>query len=70
VTSQRLAECLPILDWTRRGLARRLERGEASIRQWLAGTVTVPDEVGEYLETLVQFHERHPAPVRQRELAP
>lgn len=67
MTPARLAECITTLDWTQRGLARRLGRGEQTIRQWLAGTVRIPSDVAAWLEKVARFVERNPPPARQNQ---
>lgn len=62
VTPARLRECLNILGWTQRGLARMLNRQEGTVRQWARGVVTIPDDVGEWLERLARFHAKNPPP--------
>lgn len=60
----RLRECLALLDWTQRGLARVLNRDEGTVRQWARGAVQIPEEVGAWLEKLARYHERNPPPRR------
>jgi ribosome-binding protein aMBF1 (putative translation factor) len=60
-----LRECIDILGWTQRGLARTLERQEGTVRQWARGVVQIPDDVDVWLEKLVKAHERNPAPRRE-----
>lgn len=64
MTPARLAECLALLRWSQRGLAAALGRPEATVRQWLAGKVRVPEPVGAWLETLAEAHARNPPPGR------
>mgnify|MGYP002363188029 CR=1 FL=1 len=64
MTTGRLRECLDLLGWTQRGLARMLDRPEGTVRQWARGAVTVPDDVAAWLDTLARFHAKHPAPSR------
>jgi plasmid maintenance system antidote protein VapI len=62
---ERFQECLDMLDWTQRGIAKRLDRPHGTIKQWLQGKVRIPSDVDIWLETLVGFHERHPPPQRK-----
>lgn len=64
MTPARLHACLATLDWTRRGLARRLGRTEGNVRQWLRGGGSMPYDVAAWLERLAQFHEGNPPPTR------
>ncbi|MGD0110155.1 MAG: nuclease [Rhodopila sp.] len=64
MTPTRLRECLAALDWSQRGIARRLNRQEGTVRQWARGAVEIPDPIADWLETLARFHEAHPAPGR------
>jgi hypothetical protein len=66
MTPDRFRECLALLDWTQRGVARLLERQEGTVRQWARGAVQIPGDVGAWLERLAKFHERNPPPVRAR----
>lgn len=64
MTPTRLRECLAVLDWTQRGLARLLDRPEGTVRQWARGAVTIPEDVARWLETLARHAARHPPPRR------
>lgn len=64
MTSTRLRECLQILGWTQRGLARLLERQEGTVRQWARGAVQVPDNVVLWLEIRAKHAEHNPPPIR------
>jgi len=67
MTPARLTACLVALDWTQRGLARRLDRPKSTIGQWAAGTVAIPPDVARWLEDHMRHHHRHPAPRRSLE---
>lgn len=66
----RFAEILELLDWSERGLARRLDRADGTVRQWRNGRARVPEAVSDWLETLVAFHAKHPAPLLGERLRP
>lgn len=71
MTPTRLRECIEILGWSQRGLARMLGRDEGTARQWARGATRIPDDVAAWLERLARFHERNPPPARDRnETAP
>lgn len=63
----RLRECLEMIGWTQRGLARMLGRQEGTVRQWARGVVQIPDEIATPLDKLARYHERNPLPKRSAE---
>jgi transcriptional regulator with XRE-family HTH domain len=52
----RFAECLETIGWTKRGLARRLQVGQAAVRQIASGRHEIQDEFGAWLEGLAAAH--------------
>lgn len=62
MTPSRLRECLDLIGWSQRELADRLAIHETRTRRWAAGRYPVPPAVGDWLERLVAFHLRNPAP--------
>jgi DNA-binding transcriptional regulator YdaS (Cro superfamily) len=64
MTPTRLRQCLDVLGWTQRGLARLLDRQEGTIRQWARGAVQIPDDVARWIEVRSRHAERTPPPVR------
>jgi hypothetical protein len=68
--STRLRECCEVIGWPLRQLARTLNRhgwliSETTVRQgWACGKVPIPDDVAQWLETLVDFHQETPPPKR------
>lgn len=64
MTPVRLKECLAALRWSALGLSKALNRSEGSVRQWMAGKVRIPNEVGAWLEKLARYHECNPPPAR------
>lgn len=66
MTPSRFRDCLAVLDWSQRGLARLLERAEGSVRMWARGASEVPDDVAEWLEARAAHAEQHPPPRRLR----
>lgn len=57
-----LDQLLQHIGWTRRGLAARLEVGDATIRRWEAGETAMPWKVRQWLTHLADAHVRHPTP--------
>ena len=80
MTPAAFRECLALLRWTQRGLARALGRPEGTVRQWARGDVRVPDDVATWLEAItpraVELHARLDAllaelpPPRRKEKRP
>ena len=64
MSPHRLRHCLDALGWSVRYLSQLLGRDERQCRRWLAGRVTVPWQVAEWLEARVQAAERLPPPAR------
>jgi DNA-binding transcriptional regulator YdaS (Cro superfamily) len=64
MTPARFRECLAVLDWTQRGLARLLSRPEGTVRQWARGAVQIPPAVAAWIETRARHAERTPPPAR------
>ena len=62
MTPTRFRECLALLRWSQRGLAEALNRDEGLVRMMARGTRPIPDDLGEWLETLAAVHAAHPAP--------
>lgn len=56
MTSSRLGECLRIIGWSQRELARQMNVSEATVRRWMGGQQDVPVRVGPYLEGLAAAH--------------
>lgn len=65
MTPTRLRECISILGWTQRGLARMLNRQEGTVRQWARGVVTIPADTAEWLERRAVMAELNPPPARK-----
>ena len=63
MTPTRLRECLALLHWTQRGLARTLNRHEGTVRQWARGVVAIPVDVADWLDDAANWHERNPPPI-------
>jgi transcriptional regulator with XRE-family HTH domain len=64
MTPDRLRECIALLGWTRRGLARQLGRLEGTVRQWERGAVQIPAEVARWLEARAKHAARTPPPAK------
>jgi transcriptional regulator with XRE-family HTH domain len=52
----RFAECLETIGWTKRGLARLLNVGQAAVRQMANGRHEIRDDFGAWLEALATVH--------------
>jgi hypothetical protein len=63
MTPDRFRACLEALSWSGRGLAALLDVDERQVRRWAAGQYSIPAPIADWLETLAQFHEAHPAPM-------
>lgn len=64
MTPTRLRECLEVLAWSQRGIAKLLGRQEGTVRQWARDAVQIPDDVATWLETRAKHAEMHPPPRR------
>lgn len=52
------------MHWSALRLAKITGWSEGAVRQWAAGTVRIPADVGAWLERVARFVERNPPPVR------
>lgn len=64
MTPARLRECLALLGWTERGLARQLGYSLTAPRMWLAGLARVPQPVADWLEARAAHATTTPPPPR------
>ncbi len=64
MTPTRPRDCIELLGWTQRGLARMLDRPEGTVRQWVRGVVRIPEIVAAWLEVRAKHAEEHPPPKR------
>lgn len=64
MTPTRLRECLDVLDWPLRELARRLRCDSATIRQMGVGRRPVSDNLAAWLEMLAAVHSTLPPELR------
>ena len=62
MTPARLDECLALIGWTQRGLAKRLGLHETRVRRWANGMYPVPDDVAGWLERRAQAMADDPCP--------
>lgn len=62
MTPHRLRECLVLLRWSQRELARALEINEATVRKWARGALPIPGPVEPWLESLAAVHAALPSP--------
>ena len=66
MTPTHLRQCLALLHWSQRGLARILNRDEGTVRQWARGAVVIPHDVADWLIARADHAEATPAPIRKR----
>jgi hypothetical protein len=66
MTPTHFRECLTLLDWTQRGLARQLGYAEGTVRQWARGALPIPVAVSNWLEDRAAAAYATPAPSRKR----
>jgi len=66
MTPTHFRQCLALLDWTQRGLARQLGYAESTVRQWARGALPIPDQVADWLVARADHAEATPAPGRKR----
>jgi hypothetical protein len=64
MTPASLSSCLTTVHWSILRLAKITGRSESTVRQWAAGKVRIPQDVGAWLERVARFVERNPPPVR------
>jgi len=67
MTPTHFRECLTLLDWTQRGLARQLGYAEGTVRQWARGALPIPDDVATWLRDRADYAAARPAPPRRRD---
>jgi ribosome-binding protein aMBF1 (putative translation factor) len=67
MTPDRLRECIGLLYWSQKQLARILNRDERGVRRWFSGQNAVDPPVAEWLETWGRFAEANPPPVYNRQ---
>ena len=64
MTPTHFRECLTLLDWTQRGLARQLGYAEGTVRLWARGALPIPDQVADWLVARADHAEATPPPKR------
>ena len=63
MTRARLMECISILGWSLHQLAEMLDYPPQFARYWgMSAKTPVPKDVGDWLEKMARYHERHPGP--------
>jgi hypothetical protein len=65
MTPTHFRQCLTLLDWTQRGLARQLGYAEGTVRQWARGALPIPAQVADWLAARADHAEATPAPSRK-----
>jgi len=64
MTPTRFRECLALLAWSQRGLARILQRQEGLVRMWGRGAAPIPPDVAAWLEARAVHAAQYPPPIR------
>ena len=62
MTASRFRWCVRAIGWSVGELATRLDMDDASIRQMMRGSRTIPVTLAAWLERLALFHENNPRP--------
>lgn len=62
MTPERFNQCLAMLGWSIREVARQLGAPPTRPRYWSEGRYPIPDAVARWLEHLAAAHERYPPP--------
>ena len=62
MTPDRFRDCLAVLHWPMRSLAKRLGLDERQVRRWAYGEATVPSPLAAWLDDLARHHEARPTP--------
>ncbi|AQU89376.1 nuclease (plasmid) [Komagataeibacter nataicola] len=65
MTPTRIRECLALLHWSQRELAKILNYGEGTVRGWCRGIQPIPQDAAAWLEMMAQHAEANPPPKRQ-----
>jgi len=65
MTPTHFRQCLTLLDWTQRGLARQLGYAEGTVRQWARGALPIPVAVANWLVARADLAEATPPPKRK-----
>lgn len=68
MTAARFIALRAFLRWNRRELGEHLGRSEATLRQWESGVTRIPADVDDWLEALVSWLARNPAPRAKRDV--
>jgi transcriptional regulator with XRE-family HTH domain len=69
MTGAELAAALATLGWSQRHLAIKLGCNTNLPTWWARGQVAVPQDIGDWLYELAEFHARHPVPQTWRQRA-
>jgi DNA-binding transcriptional regulator YdaS (Cro superfamily) len=70
MSAHRFRECLDIIGWQNRPLARRLGVDEKQIRRWARGDIAPPPRLMSWMERMARHIANNPPPnVRQPERA-
>jgi hypothetical protein len=62
----RFRECLDVIGWPLRGLARLLDVNFATVQRWANGAQEIPPHIADWLDTVAKCHEANPPPHRGR----
>lgn len=63
MTADEFRDCLACIGWSQADLADRLSVRQSTIRYWAAGRWEIPADVSQWLATMADWLEQHPAPV-------
>jgi transcriptional regulator with XRE-family HTH domain len=62
MTPKQFLECLEVLHWSQRRLAKILNLHDTTVRRWALGEAIVSPAVAMWLERLARYAARHPPP--------
>ncbi len=62
MTAEKFRACLAEIGWSQRALAARLGVNDVTVRRWALDGRRMPEEVGEWLGALSDFHAAHRLP--------
>lgn len=62
MTPARFLECLAALHWSQRGFAAFVGYDDRLVRRWVAGSRPIPEDMADWLEDVVRWHQKNPPP--------
>jgi ribosome-binding protein aMBF1 (putative translation factor) len=66
MTPTELKDCLSIINWSQRQLARLIKRDERTVRRFVNGALQLPNKQIIWLRKLAEFHAQNPPPVEPK----